>query len=95
MSKVVYALLLLAALAATPGAAAVRCDYSHGSVICEEGSRLPPGAAIIDVPLDLSAEAQERARKWEAFCKPKPVYDEYGVARLKYRHAGCEFGRYE
>jgi hypothetical protein len=43
---------------------------------------------------DLKAK-QEQIRKWEAFCKPSPTYDDYGVVRLVYAEKGCEFGRGE
>jgi len=64
----------------------------HGAAIF---TPLGPGASphIIQVPPDLSMDAETRASKWESFCQPKAVADHYGVERLRYAHAGCEFGR--
>lgn len=39
------------------------------------------------------AERDARIAEWESFCKPVGVPDKYGVTRLQYAHAGCEFGR--
>ena len=37
-------------------------------------------------------EADARDRKWEEFCKPARSVDKFGITRLQYAHAGCEFG---
>lgn len=37
-------------------------------------------------------EAEERARKWEAYCHPVPVWN--GLAyKMQYDHEGCDLGR--
>lgn len=50
-------------------------------------------ALIINVPPDLSEEARERHRRWEAFCQPREEPDDLGVIHLTYAHRGCEHGR--
>jgi hypothetical protein len=58
--------------------------------------------SVIEEPSrDYAREAEaerlrkEQVAKWEAFCKPARNYDKFGVVRLSYSQAGCEFGRYE
>jgi hypothetical protein len=59
-------------------------------IVAPHGSAEPH---VIQVPRDLSPDAEDRARKWEAFCQPTPVVGKYGVTYLHYAHEGCEFGR--
>lgn len=40
-------------------------------------------------------ERDARIAKWEAFCAPVGEVDALGVTRLRYKYAGCEFGRSE
>ena len=54
-----------------------------------------PDAKVIHVKPKTDPAAEERIRKWEAFCQPRPVPDRYGVDRLQYAHIGCEYGRTE
>ena len=50
-------------------------------------------------PRDAAQEAedakakQQRIREWESFCKPVAYQDKFGVERLVYAQANCDFGR--
>jgi hypothetical protein len=58
------------------------------------------GATVYDLPsnaetVEEAAAREERFQRWEAFCRPVGRLDQYGVTRMAYAHAGCEFGRSE
>ena len=91
--------LIAAMIAAAPSAQAweIRSNCvssnSYGTSSCRwVGSDGPP-------PRDLAREAedekakQQRIREWESFCRPASYQDKFGVERLVYAHANCDFGR--
>ena len=41
---------------------------------------------------DLKAR-QERIGRWETFCRPTSTEDKFGVVRMVYAHANCDFAR--
>ena len=86
--------LLVTVSSAAYSQEAIHCEFSGNDAMCEWGSTRPPNARIINIPPDNSQAALDRVRKWEQQCQPTPVVDKYGVARMRYAKAGCEFGVY-
>ena len=99
--------LAVVATLAAPGALApaqadgvrtFNCVGGRTSVSCvstwRQGVQNPH---IIPVPGPTSdleiAEAKQRDRLWETYCKPSVRHDEYGVPRYAYAAYGCEYGR--
>jgi hypothetical protein len=61
-----------------------------------EGTRDPHVVHAWAPRSDIEArEAEQRDRKWLAYCRPVIRYDRYGVGRYHYARPGCEFGRSE
>lgn len=61
-----------------------------------EGTRDPHIVQALAPRSEIEArEAEERDRKWLAYCRPVIRYDRYGVGRYHYARPGCEFGRSE
>jgi hypothetical protein len=94
-------LALAAALAlfATPATAgSFACVQAGSYTQCNWGDNVGGSIAhIIRVPQPQTdaerAEVQARTEKWEAFCKPTPTIDRYGVTRYAYAHENCDLGR--
>ena len=95
--KILYAIATLALMSTSAQAWQIveRCTHSkfYGRVCT---------TSYLDDPARNEAQEKEddKARrasieKWEAFCKPKRIYDDEGVTRLVYARKGCEFGRSE
>ncbi len=94
-----------AVLAASPAAAGQRggsfsCVGSSGSITCAgsygERSGDPHVISVARADDESAVKgAQERERRWVAYCAPTVAYDRYGVGRYVYAVAGCEFGRYK
>lgn len=86
----------LALLTSPASAGSFSCIHTGMLTTCNwgGGSGIP---RIIHVPQPQSdedrAETQARVEKWEAFCKPAPTIDRYGVTRYVYTHDGCDLGR--
>ena len=93
------ALYLIALIVAAPSAQAweirSNCVSSrhYGTSSCRlVGAEGPPARNLAQEAEDEKAR-QQRINEWESFCKPAAYQDKYGVERLVYAHANCDFGR--
>ena len=95
--KAVYLLvaLVLASNSAQAWEVSTSCVSSpyYGTASCRTvGSEGPPTRDYAQEAEDLKAK-QQRMKEWVAFCKPASVQDKFGVDRLVYARANCDFGR--
>jgi hypothetical protein len=66
---------------------------AYGSSSCRTvGTAEAPSRDRAQETADLE-EREERISAWEAFCRPMRTEDKFGVVRLVYAHANCDFGR--
>lgn len=95
--RAVYVILALAFALQSAGAWEVRTSCSssraYSNLSCRTvGADTPPPRDYAQEAEDLKAR-QERIGKWEAFCKPTSIQDQFGVVRLVYAHRNCDLGR--
>ena len=78
------AIMLLAASAARAEDSTIRFGAAQPLPFV---SRVPD-AKIIHMP----NPARNPSRPWLDYCQPQEYIDHYGVTRMRYAKAGCEFG---
>lgn len=91
--------LALSQVPAQAQTTSVSCFGGRGSASCvivEGGGGNPQVRSIPELKTDQEkAESAQRERLWVQRCKPQMALDGYGVARLTYAAASCEFGKYQ
>ena len=95
--RTIYSIVALLVLSSTAQAWEIRsnCVSSryYGTSSCRwVGREGPPSRDYAQEEEDLKAK-QQRIREWESFCKPVAYQDKFGVERLVYAKANCDFGR--
>lgn len=95
MKKTIFAAAFAALTFATSASAELVTTTTCGRSGYRSHSCVTSSAFVTHAPIEqrTEAEIEKFNRDWEAHCQPKRgVPDQYGVTRMVYAHAGCEFG---